>query len=293
MKSYKSQTANQGTTIILDSVVDAIALARQGGCHETAIKEITTGVAGLDYEKIDALAELICAAAQEIQPSLASSYQGFERAEEGLTVDPGLLAASDPAPCFRRRRNGKEPKSGISGDGAYRVLICTDISWWGEPQMECAMVAAFVKTLSQFHPVEVWVQQGWLGPNPKDGVTLFKLDFAGGFALEQLSFWICSLYKDIPFSSSINIGENQYDENGKPKPRVAPLGRKSSITSVVAETEADIWLRGDWMRLYNFSESTFCNLSYDDQCKFIAKWLAASAFKIVFGEDGEEDAISA
>jgi hypothetical protein len=59
--------------------------------------------------------------------------------------------------------------------------------------------------LQRFGPVELWIQQGWLGKEDNDGVTLFKLDFSQGFQPTQLAFWCGHELKDTSFSFEINM----------------------------------------------------------------------------------------
>ena len=275
MKTYYSQTKNGGKTIILDSVEDAIALVKNDVHCQEAIQQIRQGI-GLPDEEIERLVDELQDLVKEMQPSLAASYKGFQRAENGITADAGLLASSDPQPCFVRRSDGEEPKTGVSGEGAYRILINTDVSWWGNPAMNAGCVAALALILNQFHPVEVWVQQVWLSGvlndeecRDENGVTLFKVDFAGGFSVNQLSFWITSKFKDCPFSKKVNEA----------------LGRCYNLTSAHAEIECDLFLRGDWMFLAGIGRGAWVKATPFERMDIMAKWIAETAMKIVFSND--------
>jgi len=237
--------------------------------YDRAAKAITLG----DPDSKHAITELamkLMAMALEIRPSISSSYCGFERCEESEEVVIDLLREGDDNPFLRRKRSEQEPRSG-KGDGAYRIIINTDVSWWGKPEMNCGVMGALVLVLQQFAPVEIWIQQGWIGSDPDDGVSMFKLDFNGSFDPTQLSFWTGSPYKDTPFSFYISRS----------------IGREGTETSTKPELPCDLFLRGDWMTLGGIEEYSFKQKSQPEQLELAAKWIAKTCNNILFSEEAE------
>jgi hypothetical protein len=237
--------------------------------YELAAREITLGNPAIKHQ-ISELATLLMHMALEVAPSIASAYCGFERWEEGDEVLPDLLREGDDRPFLRRKRGEQEAKGG-KGEGAYRIIINTDVAWWGTPEMNAGVMGALVLVLQQFAPVEIWIQQGWLGSQADDGVSLFKLDFNGSFDPTQLSFWTGSAFKDIPFSNFINKS----------------IGRESNNTAVHAELPCDLYLRGDWMTKSGIQHG-FKHLPKTEQQTLAAKWIAETCNGILYGEEAEE-----
>lgn len=238
------------------------------GNYELAAKEITQGNPYTKRE-IAVLATRLMHLALDLQPSIASAYQGFERWEDGDEVLLDLLRAGDDRPFLRRKRGELAPKPG-KGDGAYRILLNTDVAWWGTPVMNAGVMGALVLLLQQFAPVEIWIQQGWLGQDEDDGVSLFKLDFTGSFDATQLSFWCGSPYKDSPFSYFVSRA----------------LGRQNRKTSVHPELPCDLFLRGDWMTLYGVDKG-FDQKPQAEQEQLAAQWIVQTCSQMVFGEAAE------
>jgi len=223
-------------------------------------------------ESITELCEKLVDLASEIEPSLSVNYSGFQRSEDGIDALPKLVAQRDENPYPRRKNGGDQVKDG-TGQGAYRIIINTDISWWGQPTDAAGMMGALIVVLSRFKPVEVWVQQGWMGPDDGDGVTMFKLDFTGGFDPTQLAFWCGHPKKDAVYSYILSRA----------------LNRNGSNTSTTAEIECDLYVRGDYMNSIGITEShQFLNLLHTDRVDLMAKWIAATAMKIAM-KNGEEE----
>jgi hypothetical protein len=315
MKKYNSLTANGGTTILFDSLEEAIetgrdrlrrlldehrlkepestikthvigrdkpverintttahylkSLEERTKQFELAVKAILAGDDAVNQsimDKADELVELVTA----VEPSLAASYAGFERSEEGIIADVGLLASGDDRPFFQRPAKGAISDQGRRGR-AYRILLNTDLSWFGKPDDNAAVVGALVMCLQRFGPVELWIQQGWLGKGDKDGVTLFKLDFSQGFQPTQLAFWCGHELKDISFSFEINMA----------------LGRANGGSSKSAEIPADLFLRGDWMKVYGVNES-FDNLMHTEKVDIMVKWIAETAMQVRTSNDEDD-----
>ena len=221
---------------------------------------------------INDMAERIVEDVLELHPHISQKFDGFERAEEGFTAAPELIAMGDDRPCFRRRRGG-EPKAG-AGDGAYRVIINTDVPWWGHPNDNAAVMGALVILLQRYGPVEVWIQQGWLGSGGEcNGVTLFKLDFTGSFEPTQLAFWCGDPNKDDVYSHDVNKG----------------LGRTSTAVSKEAEIPCDLYLHGVWMRLHGVGgENKWALMGPAQQRTTMAAWLAKQIQEITYPEEAQE-----
>ena len=121
--------------------------------------------------------------------------------------------------------------------------------------------------LQQFAPVEIWIQQAWIGNGDDDGVSLFKLDFNGNFDPTQLSFWCGSEYKDIPFSNFVNRS----------------IGRESS-NAKHPELPCDLYLRGDWMTRHGIGNG-FDKLPSTEQLNLATKWINATCGEILYGDE--------
>lgn len=214
-------------------------------------------------EKISDMAEDLKEFALDLAPSLRANYAGFNRSDDGFTVSPELLAAGEEQCCIRRKEGGESVKQG-SGEGAYRIIINTDVEWRGLPEDNASMIGALVTLLQQFKPVEVWVQQGWTGEGFGDGVTMFKLDFTGAFDVTQLAFWCGNQNKDRVFSFLINKG----------------LGRQQTHSATTAEIPCDLFLRGDWMKIQGIDEYEFMRMLYTDKLDIMAKWIAETAVRV-------------
>lgn len=290
MKKYKSETRNKGTTIILDSVNDAIKYGESALNNPTWLNEHYKGSDYLKQSKemwsqcihslthgdeqfgakiaeiIDKLLDIV----DQIEPTFSMNRQGFERsAEDGIITTPELLQSNEEKVTFKPKYSDahRELKKG-SGEGAYRIIINTDVWFNGLPEDNCAMVGALIELLQRFAPVEVWIQQGWLGGDINDGVTLFKLDYTLSMDITSLTFWINHPYKDSVFSYLVNRG----------------LGRKSTATSCVSEIENDIMFRGDLQEMFGFSD-TIADKLYTEKMDLTAAWIAHTAYKLLFNTD--------
>lgn len=236
--------------------------------YETAAKEVTLGNPETKHI-ITELAAKLMTMALELQPTINSNYCGFERWEDGDEVLVDLLHEGDDRPFLRRKVGDVQPRAG-KGEGAYRIIINTDVSWWGTAEMNAAVMGAMVMCLQQFAPVEIWIQQGWLGQDEDDGVSLFKLDFNGNFDPTQLSFWCGSPLKDNPFSLYINKS----------------IGRVHNKTSTAPELPCDLYLRGGWMTLGGIDKG-FETKTPDQQNKLAAEWIAKTCNEMLFSEEAE------
>lgn len=297
LKSYKSQTANKGTTIILeDGCAQAIALTRnflenaeskpnniqqyeswKSKEHleslDECVEQITIGnkvFASQVQNKIDEYMGII----DDIYPIFSLNKQGYVRSsDEGTHCSPELLAAGEEQCLFKSKHSTEKAlQKTPSGEGAYRILINTDVWWLGQPDDNCAMIACIILLLQRYAPVEVWIQQGWLGYRDDcNGVTLFKLDYTAGLDLANLAFWIASPLKDNPFSWLVNKA----------------LGRRNNGTSQVCEIEADLMVRGDWWSLLGMTEENVAKLMHTERMDMMAKYIALTSYKIVYGDDND------
>lgn len=115
----------------------------------------------------------------------------------------GAIAEEHPEPCFHRKKEIKEPACG-KGDGAYRLIINTDHCWYTSPEQGAIMMGAIILVLAQYSPVEIWIQQGWMGNSPLDGITLFPIHRGHLFNPATLWFWLGDSRKDSVFSYQVN-----------------------------------------------------------------------------------------
>lgn len=309
MRSYRSST-NGGLTVELEGVSDAIQIGRtfieqtiahwqaqdpdtklkvnykqrdesaEGKSKTMSVSKFVTKLEGTlrDYDEcaqsisaglssqkaaISELAQRIMHLAHMIEPGLSVKPMGFERGEEGFDLSPEAFLSGDDRPAIRRRVSF-EPR-GKEGGEAYRVIINTDVSWFGEPDDNAGLIGGLVLCLQQFGPVEIWIQQGWLGNDSKDGTTLFKLDFNGAFDATQLAFWVGHHNKDAVFSYCISRG----------------LQRAGFGSSSEPEIDAQLYLRGDWLKLHGILESEFIKKPKEEQYRLMAQWVAATSLRML------------
>lgn len=178
--------------------------------------------------EITALTEEFYHKALEIDPSLSLDPQ-FQMAEEGDMWDAGAIAEGKTL-CMITKTESSMPKTG-KGDGCFRIVINTDCPWSACPTRYGAALTALAMILQRIAPVEVWVQQGWLGSNEKDGVTLFRICSGASVSVQNLWFWTSSPLKDMPFSYAIN----------------RCLGRRHNGCSTDPEIECDLYIHGSMM----------------------------------------------
>ena len=221
-----------------------------------ALQQIESGDAKVNLEAA-ILAEKMVEQAKEIEPSLTLE-KAYTPSEEGEIFDAGKIASSDPMAFFAQNRTDR-PKSG-RGDGAFRILINTDVSWWGDPTTQCAALMAVVLLLQRQAPVEIWIQQGWLGSTPTDGVTLFKIFSGGVIQPQNIFFWIGSEHKDSPYSFIVN----------------RMLQRQQSRVSTSPELPCDLYIYGQFMPRI-------------DDVEQWNNWIAQTAKQMLFEEELPEN----
>jgi len=290
MKKFKSPTKNKGTTIILEDSCEAIEItdrwiANDGLEHlsggidtnklgwDTCKKALVHGdqhFSDLVQSVIDDLLGIV----DDIQPLFAQQKQGYVRTsgEEAITTSADLLMQGEELCAFKQKHSTEKKVKYGAGEGAYRLLLNTDVSWWGSPEMNCGLVGAIILLLQRYAPVEIWIQQGWLGNHIEDGVTLFKLDYTTAMDVTSLSFWINHPYKDSVFSYLVNKA----------------LDRRHTGTSTIGEIECDMMLRGDWFHLHGINYSKLQNAVYTERIDLMAKWIAETGYKILYEEEPPE-----
>lgn len=292
MKTYYSKTANGGKTIILDNVNQAIEYGLKHEGMLDGLDQAITNNSGNTFvqcceaitkgdnefkKKVDNGIDDLIGLVDDICPLFKQEHSGYERTSEGITSTADLVAAGEELCSFKKKSTPFKLKKG-SGEGAYRLIINTDVSWWGRPEDNCTLVGCIVILLQRYAPVEIWIQQGWLAYDKssisKDdhGVTLFKLDYTGAWDVTSLAFWITHHGKDIPFSCTVNRA----------------LGRKYSATSCKAEIECDLMCRGDWMRPYMGKDYyAYSQLMYTERLDIMANYVSDTAMKIVVDNSDE------
>ncbi len=235
---------------------------------ETAIQTGDEKLKDAIAEQVDVLSELV----RDLAPSLAAGFAGFSRTnEDGVSAAPELVAMGEENCLFKRKQGAGDVRNG-EGDGAYRIVINTDVEWWGNPSDNAALVGALAICLQQFRPVEIWIQQGFLGDSPYDGITLFKLDFtAGALDPTQLAFWLGHPDKDSTFSFAIN----------------RELNRSGESAATTSEIPCDLYLRGDFLKLFGVDENNFRNLLHTEKTDLMARWIAQTAMRVVLNETVE------
>jgi len=221
-------------------------------------------------EEVKQFADHLVDVAMLIDPGLANNEAGWGQSEQGPIADPALIGSGAANPCFQRRQDGEESRDG-EGNGAYRIIICTDQPWFGNKVDNAGIVLALVTILQQFRPVELWIQQGWLG-HPNDqyhGVTLFKLECEGGIDPTQLIFWTSHPEKDRRFSRDIN-GE---------------IGREAEAVSNKAEMPCDLFLMGAWMKLYGIEQGRFGEDTKEEKLKKFGQYIVDTVKSVIYGDE--------
>lgn len=210
-------------------------------------------------EEAKALADELKDLVLNLEPSLRLD-QSWTQVEQSDVWDPGAIAAGEEKPCFQKNKEEKETKVG-AGDGAFRIVINTDVYCGGNPCFQAATMAALVDILQGKAPVEIWVQQGWIGHGAENGVTLFPVHRGGAFDLSKVVFWIAHPGKDSPFSFVIS--------------RV--LGRRCSGVSEASELPCDLYVY-----------SLLAPLAEKDKAAY-AEWIKATARKMLFEEEDPQN----
>ncbi len=268
MPVYSRPRDDEETTIVMEVGEYVEGLKKRLSNFENCVKRISSGRYPLSDQVVECtenLADLV----SEIEPRLRGSYLGWERGEEGTVAIADLLESGDDRPFFRQRSCAEV--AGLKGRAeGYRLVLSTDTSWFGEPEDNAAVICALVLCLQRFGPVELWIQQGWVGADCNDGVTLFKIEqSSSAFDPTELLFWCMDEGKDSIFSFELNCA----------------LGRRSSKTTNFPEIPADLFLRGDWMKIYGVRED-FAKRLHTEKLDIMARWIAATVIQILSQESG-------
>lgn len=229
---------------------------------ESCMTEIENGDPKKNGQIAD-LAEKLRDLALDVDPSL-SNEETFIASEDGPLFDVAAIAEDREKPMFSKTQN-LTPKSG-AGDGAFRIVINTDCCFFQDPTWQCASVAALAMIIQQRAPLEVWIQQGWLGNKEGDGITLFPIHKGGAISPQNLYFWVGSPRKDSPFSWFMNKA----------------LGRVSGGVSGDVEIPCDLYL-------YNVFMPTIPLGNLEEASKVCATWIAATSRKMLFEEEAPEN----
>lgn len=223
---------------------------------EEALHQIEHGKPAIE-DKANQLCEQFLDRAKEIEPSLTLETP-WSPDEGGDMWDAGKIAEEAPLAFFNRKAEEK-PKTG-RGDGAFRILINTDVHSAADPTRECAALMALVLVLQRSAPVEIWIQQGWLGAEATDGVTLFRIFSGSQLQPKNIWFWVGSEHKDSPYSWCVN----------------RMLGRRQSAVSRTPELPCDLYVYG-----------AICPSTNDKEGW--SQWVANTAKPLLFDEELPEN----
>lgn len=214
-----------GLNITLDKheALDSDTVEERQRIVDAVWKEITQGPRKDFIATIEAVSSALIEVAAAMDPSLRP-VNTWKQAEEGPIFDAGLIASEDEKPCFSMT----QPQNLFrKGDGqAFRLLINTDTCAGHSDAENCIATISLVRCLMHFGEVELWIQQGWIGPSPKSGVTLFPIHKGQEITPAMTWFWLASGYRDSTFSRVVNLG----------------LGRKNSGVSQNPQMEHDIYI---------------------------------------------------
>ena len=206
---------NNFTLIIVDNFVEL-----EAACKATKFKNKSDSEYGVQWGEIwdcfnsihkgnsDKNKDIVTTAKKvanmvlEIEPEL-EQRKIWTSAEISDVWCAGAIAEDHPEPCFLRKKAVKEPAQG-KGEGAYRIIINTDHTWHVSPQQGAITMGAIILVLAQYSPVEIWIQQGWMGRSPMDGITLFPIHRGHIYNPSNLWFWLGDNRKDFVFSYLIN-----------------------------------------------------------------------------------------
>lgn len=209
---WGSKNTKNSTLVIVDSFEELEAACKKlkpkQQTHEVAwhgvyecFSSIREGNSSKNVE-IAQVAREVAERALVIEPNL-SEHKTWAATEISDIWCAGAIAEEHPEPCFLRTRATGEPTQG-RGDGAYRIIINTDHMSCNSPAQGAITMGALILVLAQYSPVEIWIQQGWLGNSPNDGITLFPIHRGHLFNPSTLWFWLGDPRKDHTFSYLVN-----------------------------------------------------------------------------------------
>ena len=91
----------------------------------------------------------------------------WQRAEDGIFADAGLVASGDDSPCYDMTRAALAMQA-TAGSPA-RICISTD----GSTPTSLAAFIATARIVQQFRPLEIWHQGAWLADNGYEAGYVF------------------------------------------------------------------------------------------------------------------------
>lgn len=191
----------------------------------------------------------------DMEPSLKLDTT-WNASEDSPMFDAAGIAAGVEKPCFEKSKPVDILKEG-KGDGAFRIVVNTDVFYGSNPMFQVAALCALIDIVQNKGPIELWVQQGWLGNQACDGVTLFPVHKGGALDLKAVVFWVAHPYRDSCFSYLVNRA----------------LGRRRSAVSREVELPCDLYLYGVMMPdVHNEKDKA-------------AEWVKQTARKMLFEEE--------
>lgn len=223
---------------------------------DRCVKAIYEGEPNFNKQVAEAI-EKLQGMALNIEPSLKFDNT-FGMAEEGGAWSADAIASGEEKAFFQKNKENQDILKPGAGGGAYRILINTDHTYCQNPVVQAAAVCALAMIVQEKGPLEIWIQQGWLGNRPSDGITLFPVHMGGAISPQTVYFWIAHHEKDCTFSYLVN--------------RVC--GRRNYCTSKAAELPCDLYL-------YNV---LMPNVDPNNWVK-VAEWVASTARKMLFEEE--------
>lgn len=235
---------------------------------DKCVDDITHGN-GAWRDEVKAMVEQILATAIELDASLGASRGGFRQGYEGFAAIPELVAAGEENCIIDMDNQGNEVDENTAADGAYRIILCTDeCSTIGTGVEMTSMMGALILLLKSQRPVELWIQQGWLG-GFNGGITLYKMDFTTGFDPTLLSFWCSNPDRDTIYSSYVNDALRGH-------------GHGESM-SVCPEIPCDLYIH-QWMQGYGITYNNWVRMEPDERIKTMARWITEQYCRIVSDE---------
>jgi hypothetical protein len=143
----------------------------------------------LQVERADALIDDILIA----DPRLNRRH-GWVRSEEGIELDPILLAAGEPACCIDRKRIRMADANTTTEP--VRIVISTDSAEDAHEKHVVAFIAA-ARLAQQFRPLEIWWQGAWLSTQDYNcGTVLLAPLIQGDMDFGRVQFFLSHELRD-------------------------------------------------------------------------------------------------
>ena len=165
---------------------------RQGGPREQHDRIQTHVVAG-DRTAADRAVEQsqsLIDAAIAIEPRLAKRPQ-WERADDGVFADAGLVASGDDSPCYQMTRRSLREASQCGEP--VKVVVSTDCA---TPTSLAAFVAV-VRIVQQFRPVHVYWQGAWLADDGREAGYVYHAPvITGDMDFARLAYILADCTRD-------------------------------------------------------------------------------------------------